>query len=330
MSRVKILAAASIQPGRVVDNREMAALLGCDAEEILRSCEIQSRRYLQEGDTGAKWAARVAKQALSDIGKQPADLQAIFYSTMTPDHQFPGNAAFTQKELGISEQAILDIRACDGGFFHTLTAAVDFIRVGRFDVLMLGANEFFSTYLRMTPQGAGVTELFGDGAAVWILGPSGDDSGLLSVEVGNDPTRVRAFWAKTPGVHQKPRMTPETVKKGQWHFSLDIQVMKEETLRLMPRIAGRAMEKADITPEEVNWFIPASLKASWGDRVSEELGLSRDKLVSIHEGQGYCGTAMVPTAMDRNLRSGRFRKGDLVLAASVGAGISFGAMVYRV
>ncbi|MCB1155765.1 ketoacyl-ACP synthase III, partial [bacterium] len=42
------------------------------------------------------------------------------------------------------------------------------------------------------------------------------------------------------------------------------------------------------------------------------------------------GTAMIPTAIDAALRSKSVAKGDLVLALACGAGISFGAMVYRV
>ncbi|MCZ7585725.1 MAG: hypothetical protein M5R36_21675 [Deltaproteobacteria bacterium] len=49
-----------------------------------------------------------------------------------------------------------------------------------------------------------------------------------------------------------------------------------------------------------------------------------------HDGRGYFGTAMIPDSYHRALAGGRLKKGDLVLAASVGAGVSYGAIVLRV
>ncbi len=328
--RVKILASDSVLPQTVMTNAELADMLQATPQTLDESCGFTSRRYLAKGDTGAAWAAESTKKALEILGKQPSDLQAIFYSTVTPDHQFPGNAAFTQKELGIAQQAILDIRACDGGFLHTLNAAAAFIEIGHFDFLLLGADDIFSTYVRYTPEGLGVTELFGDGAAVWILGPSDDESGIVSLEVGNDPAKIRSFWAELPGTVIKPRMDAELIKAGKWHFSIDVDVMKSETLRLMPGVCRKALDKAGVAPGDIKLFIFSCVKSSWGAEVAEELGIAPEKTFNGHEGRGYYGTAMIPTCLHDAMGSGRANKGDLVLAAAVGSGVSFGAMVYKV
>ena len=328
--RVKILSASSITPETIVTNDDLAEFMKVDKKALGDPCEISSRRFLKKGDTGAKWASESAKQALSALGKGPEDLQAIFYSTLTPDHQFPGNAAFTQKEMGIAGQAILDIRSCDGGFLHTLSAAAAFIEIGHFDFLLLGADDIFSTYLRYNPEGLGVTELFGDGAAAWILGPSTDDSGILSLEVGNDPGKIRSFWAKLPGTILKPRMDAELIQSGKWHFHIDVEEMKAETLRLMPAVAAKALEKAGVTAGDIKLFIPSCLKASWGKSVADELGIDPVRVADTHGERGYYGTAVIPTCMDIAMKNGVVGKGDLVLAAAVGSGVSFGAMVYRI
>jgi 3-oxoacyl-[acyl-carrier-protein] synthase III len=326
----KIMSSASILPETVMSNADLAPKLGVTKQILDDSCGFASRRYLKKGDTGARWAAAATKDALLAIGMDSADLQAIFYSTVTPDHQFPGNAAFTQNELGIAGQAIADIRACDGGFLHTLNAAAAFIEVGHFDFTLLGANDFFSTYIRYDEKGLGITEFFADGAAVWILGPSEDDSGILSLEVGNDPSKVRSFWAELPATFVKPRLDIEFINSGKWYFSFDADVMKSETLRLMPEISRKALAKANVSASDIKLFIPSTIKASWGLDVAGELGIDPAKVADTHGDRGYYGTAMIPTCMDTALRDGSVEKGDLVLAATVGSGVSFGAMVYRV
>ncbi len=328
--RVKILSSASIIPETVMSNADLAPKLGVTQQVLDVSCGFDSRRYLKKGDTGARWAASATKDALSAIGMDSTDIQAIFYSTLTPDHQFPGNAAFTQNELGIAGQAIADIRACDGGFLHTLNATAAFIEVGHFDFTLLGANDIFSTYIRYDEKGLGITEFFADGAAVWLLGPSDDDSGILSLEVGNDPAKVRSFWAELPATIVKPRLDVEFINSGKWYFSFDSDEMKSETLRLMPEISRKALAKANVSASDIKLFIPSTIKASWGLAVADELGINHGKVADTHGDRGYYGTALIPTCVDMALRAGSVKKGDLVLAAAVGSGVSFGAMVYRV
>ncbi len=327
---VKILAAASSLPERRVDNAELARTLGIDADQIALRAGTSERRYVGGDETGAKLLAAAADIALADAGRAREAVRAIVASTVTPDHQFPGNAAFLQKEWALPGAAILDARACDGGFLHSLDVARTFIDGGVFDLVLLAACDLFSTYLRHEPTGAGVTPWFGDGAAACLLAKTDDDSGILALEIGNDPTHIEAFWAKDPGTYVRPRMTRETIEKGLWHFTIDMDAMARETARLMPAICRRTLDRAGLAAGDVSLFVASTILPEWGVAVADDLGIAPDRIPATHDGIGYCGTALLPINIERAIRSGRVKRGDIILGASVGAGIAFGAMVYRV
>lgn len=327
---VKILATAQAQPARVVDNDELAAMLNLDSAGLDARLATKTRCYTGNGTTGSDLLARATTEALSAIGRVPADLDGIVASTVTPDHQFPGNAAFTQRALGVSRQAILDIRACDGGVLHSLDAATALIDAGTLRLVALCAVDLLSSGLWLNPTGAGVTEWFGDAAAVWILGEAADNSGIVSLVTGNDPENIELFWQKDPGTYVRPRMSRALVESGEWRLTLDVDGMRDQTLRLMPSACKKALADAGVSAADIAAFIPSTIVPAWGAEVASELGIVVDRMVNGHAGRGYCGTALLPSALDDALKSGRVKTGDLVLAAAVGSGVAFSAMVYRV
>ncbi|MBZ0272747.1 hypothetical protein K8I61_11970 [bacterium] len=328
--RCKILASASVTPPVVAGNDRIAAEQQLPLDAIALSAEIDARRYIESGTPGTAILAEATRRALGEIGKTPDDIEMIVASTVTPDHQFPGNAAFLQKELGIKGQAIFDIRACDGGFLHTLASAADFVTHGGFKTVLLAANDIFSTFLWHSPEGAGTDELFGDGAAVCVLAPSETDAGIVSLVVGNDPANVRSFWAEKPSTIDRPRLTRELIERGEWHFHLDLDAMQRQTADKLPRVAAQALEQAGVTAADIKLFIPGTLKMSWGQDAARVLGIPAERTAEPQRDRGYYGTAMIPTVLHTAWHNGAIRRGDLVLAAAVGAGISYGAMVYRV
>jgi len=53
-------------------------------------------------------------------------------------------------------------------------------------------------------------------------------------------------------------------------------------------------------------------------------------VVRVVQDTGSVGAAAIPISLDRLMRTRPVRPGDHVLLAGVGAGLSFGAMLYRV
>jgi 3-oxoacyl-[acyl-carrier-protein] synthase-3 len=65
------------------------------------------------------------------------------------------------------------------------------------------------------------------------------------------------------------------------------------------------------------------------DTVAERLRIPKEKvIVTVHK-YGNTSAATIPTALDESVRDGKIQRGDLVLATSFGAGLTWGAALFR-
>jgi len=63
--------------------------------------------------------------------------------------------------------------------------------------------------------------------------------------------------------------------------------------------------------------------------VRERLGLPAEKVYSNISRVGNTSSASIPICLDECVRSGRIKKGDLVLMSAFGAGVTWGSVLIR-
>jgi 3-oxoacyl-[acyl-carrier-protein] synthase-3 len=79
----------------------------------------------------------------------------------------------------------------------------------------------------------------------------------------------------------------------------------------------------------VDVLIPHQANARIMIATAERLRIDLERAVVDVESVGNTSAASIPIALDRAWRAGRIREGDLVLLASFGAGLSWGANLIR-
>jgi 3-oxoacyl-[acyl-carrier-protein] synthase-3 len=100
-------------------------------------------------------------------------------------------------------------------------------------------------------------------------------------------------------------------------------------VRTMVDVAIEAMEKNGVSSEDIDWFIPHQANIRIMETVAKRLGIPEEKMiVTIHK-YGNTSAASIPVALDEKVRSGKIKRGDLILMASFGAGFVWGAVLFR-
>jgi 3-oxoacyl-[acyl-carrier-protein] synthase III len=66
------------------------------------------------------------------------------------------------------------------------------------------------------------------------------------------------------------------------------------------------------------------------DALIAALGVDADRVIPVAHEVGSVGSASIPMSLDRLLRTRDVHPGDRILMVGVGAGISFGAILYQV
>jgi 3-oxoacyl-[acyl-carrier-protein] synthase-3 len=163
--------------------------------------------------------------------------------------------------------------------------------------------------------------LFGDGAGAVVLEAQEreDDRGVMSAFLRTDGRMHDLLY-----VDGGPSQTGTTGK---------VRMVGNAVFRnAVEHISGAMLEAcalADVTLDQVDWFVPHQANQRILDGVARKLGIDVEKVISTVALHGNTSAASVPLALDVAVRDGRIKKGDLVLMEALGGGLTWGAALVR-
>jgi 3-oxoacyl-[acyl-carrier-protein] synthase III len=311
-------------PDRVVRNAEFEALVETSDEWIRDRTGIAERRFAAEGETTSDLATEAARIALDTAGVAPEQVDIIVCATLTPDTPIPATAVWVQRKLGIGCPAF-DVNAACAGFSYAMSTGTAFIESGAAETVVVIGAEVLSRVLDMSDRTTCV--LFGDGAGAVVLRPS-ESAGVLGSVLGADGRSAEILIIPAGG-SARPA-SPETVAANDHTIRMPAgrEVFKRAVVE-MASACRQLLEKSGFTPDDVSVLIPHQANARIMVAVAERLGIGLDRAVVDVAEVGNTSAASIPIALDRAWRAGRVKDGALVLLASFGAGLSWGANLIR-
>ena len=308
-------------PERVMTNAELAKMVDTSDEWIVERTGIRERHIAAEGEKTSDLAIAAARAALADAGADSGEVDLIVLATATPDLTFPSTASRVQAALGMTRGAAFDVQAVCSGFIYGLTVADNFIALGQSKSALVIGAETFSRIIDWTDRGTCV--LFGDGAGAILLRgepeASAGDRGILSTYIASDGRHHDLLY-----VDGGPSQTQTT---GHLRM-LGNQVFKHAVQHISDAIS-HAVERANISVADVDWFVPHQANQRILDGVARRLNLPPEKVISTVATHGNTSAASVPLALAAAVGDGRIKKGDLVLMEALGGGLTWGAALAR-
>ena len=100
-------------------------------------------------------------------------------------------------------------------------------------------------------------------------------------------------------------------------------------VRKTEEIARRLLERNGLKTSDLSLFVSHQANRRIIMSAAERLEVPQDKVVINIERFGNTTAATIPLALNDAVDSGRLKKGDLVLLASVGAGFTVGSVLVR-
>ncbi len=321
----KIVGHGSALPKSAISNHELAEKLAKQGVEtsdewIQSRTGIRQRYIAEEGVKTSDLAVQAAHKALQSAALSANDIDLIIVATTTPDMIFPSTACIVQAKLGMTNHAMaFDVQAVCSGFVYAMTVADSLIRGGNAKrALVIGAETF--THI-LDWQDRGTCVLFGDGAGAVILEAS-QKPGVLATQLNADGEFEKIL-------HVPARVSHGTVL-GDPFMRMDGQAVFKKAVSLLERSALDVCEKAGISHEEIDWFVPHQANLRIINALGRKLGLSDDRVVVTVDKHANTSAASVPLAFDEACRDGRIKDGQLVLLQGVGGGFTWGSVLVRV
>ena len=331
MPHTAILGLGHYVPSKVVTNDDLAKRFETSDEWIQQRTGIKQRRFIEESGIGASdLAVPATKMACERAGVDVKEIDCIVFATLSPDHNFPGSGCFLGAKLGLDGVAALDIRNQCSGFLYGIQLADAYVRAGMYRRVAVVGSEVHSTGLDFSDEGRDVAVLFGDGAAVAILGPTDDPQrGIIDVEVHADGRGAKELWVEAPASAYDPRITTEMLdRKAHFPKMNGKQVFRWATEK-MPEVSLEVLRAAGMTIDDVDLFVPHQANMRINEMVARKLELPPEKVVHNIERYGNTTAASIPLALSEAWEQGRAKKGSLVLLAAFGAGFTWGASLVR-
>ncbi|NPA33009.1 MAG: ketoacyl-ACP synthase III [Aquificae bacterium] len=305
----KILGTGVYLPKEVLTNEDLEKLVDTSDEWITTRTGIKERRIARR-ESVVEMATKASRDALSDAGVKPEELDLIILATLTPQMRFPSTACLLQAQLGAGRVYAFDVSAACSGFLYALDVADSFIKSGKANRVLVVGAERLSEAVDWSDRSTCV--LFGDGAGAVVVGKSRDGSDILASRMYSDGSLKELLYADACGYIRM---------KGRELF--------KHAVRSMDEVCREVLSLAGVKPEEVDLVIPHQANVRIINALAEKLGIPKEKVFVNIERYGNTSAASIPIALHEAVREGKLKRGDLVLLTAMGGGLTWGAMLLR-
>ena len=317
----RVSGTGSYLPRRRLSNADLVAELAAKGIEssdewIVERTGIRARHFVAPDQFASDLATEAAKKALEAAGLAATDIDLIVVATSTPDMVFPSTACIVQNKLGANGCAAFDVQAVCSGFVYALTIADSMIQSGAARKALVIGAEVFSRILDFNDRTTCV--LFGDGAGAVVLEAS-EQPGILATDLHADGKHVGILCV--PGHVSGGQVLGDPLLKmdGPAVFKLAVGVLEQA--------ARTTLAKANKTEADIDWLIPHQANIRIMQSTAKKLKLPMEKVMVTVDQHGNTSAASIPLALDVGVRSGKIKRGELLMLEGVGGGFTWGAVL---
>jgi 3-oxoacyl-[acyl-carrier-protein] synthase III len=325
MTRGKIIGVGAYAPKRILSNADLEKMVATSDEWIVQRSGIRERRIADESEATSDLAVRAAQQALEHANLVPEDIDFIVVGTTTADMQFPSTANFVQHRLGCRRIGSMDVWAACTGSIYSLAVGSQFVQTGKYRrVLCIGA-ETLSRITDYTDRGTCV--LLADAAGAAILEASEDGSGVIDADLYSDTQHWELLYMAGGG--SRHPASHETVDARLHYAKMKGSELFKIAVRMFVDCASTILKRHGYTVADVDLFIPHQANLRIIEAAAKRLAMPMDRVFVNVDRYGNTGAASVYVALAEAVSAGRVKRGDLVLMAAFGGGVTWGSALVR-
>lgn len=323
---VAITGSGSAVPSTILSNDQLSQLVETSDDWIRSRTGIGQRRVAQpQMESLASLATAAGQSALEAAGLDASAIDLILLATSTPDDLF-GSACQVQAALGATQAVAFDLTAACSGFLFALVTGSQFIRSGAYRTVLVIGADVLSRWTDWSDRRTCV--LFGDGAGAVVLQASEVDQ-LLGFEMRSDGSLNGCL---TLAYQEQPQSLLEDVgvSKGSYQpVAMNGQEVYRFAVKRVPEILEKTLFHAGIDRDQIDWLVLHQANQRILDAVADRLDIGRDRVLSNLARYGNTSSATIPLVLDEAVKAGKIQPGDLIAASGFGAGLSWGAALFR-
>ena len=324
----KIISSGMAVPEKIVPNQYFNDLLGSDVDTWLQNnVQIFNRRWAEEGAAISDLIVEACQQAMDNAGIKASDIDLLIVATDTPEFVSPSTASIVQDKMQLVNAGTFDLNTACAGFGTALDTASKFIQAdSQYKYVLVVGAYMMSKYLDLHDKKT--VTLFADGAGAVVLKATEDGSGMLQSQL-----RTRGEFNSWMGIYAGGSKTPLSQKvldEKQEKLQFVKKIPTEINPIVWTEMITELCDKEGIKVTDVNHFFFTQININTIFETLDNLGVEREKAITIMHEYGYTGSACIPMAYSvaDNVEK-RIKEGDLIIFMGSGGGLAFACSLFR-
>lgn len=302
------------------------------SDEWIRERTGIGERHVSVGETVVTLGSEAACKALEQAGKRAEEIDLILVATCSPEQYLPCCACQVQAAIGAVNALAFDVNAACSGFLFALNTADAYLRTGLAENALVIGSEVLSKLVDWTDRGSCI--LFGDGAGAVVVERCEASPGILGRALHSDGTgggvlQCGARELTTPYARTSAAKTDQKQQTDdrEHYIQMDGQEVYRFATRRVPQCIEEALADAGLAVPDIDLFVLHQANARIIDAVAKRLHADREKFPTNLERVGNLSSASIPVLLDELHKQGKLHRGDRIVLAGFGAGLTIGACV---
>lgn len=303
------------------------------ADKISAKTGIDSRRISREHEFSSQMATEAARFLFEELAFDRKLIDYIILCTQTPDFLLPSTACLVQDRLGLSHDVgAIDVNQGCSGYVYSLGLAKGLVETGQSKNVLVLTSDTYSKLLN--PQDRNVRTIFGDAATATLVSKTtSKGEKLSSFTYGTDGAGAQHLITASGNLRDSGLVSPraQVAERGFSASPHDLYMNGPEifnfTLRVVPPLIEQVLTSANLSLEDISYFVPHQANAFMLNHLREKLNIPKEKFIIELEDVGNTVSSSIPIALAKMHRSGRLASGMRILIFGFGVGLSWAGAV---
>ena len=250
-------------------------------------------------------------------------------STISSDVIIPCGACEVQKAIGADKAVCFDLNGACTGFVLAYNTALAYIESGIYQTVLIVGSESLSRLTNWKDRGTCI--LFGDGAGAAVI--KKDERASYIPAAHSDGTRGEALLCYSKReenglpFQKNDEIGGKHLNSEDYLMQMDGQGVFRFAIKQVPEVIQEVLEKNEVKPEEIDWYILHQANRRILEAVAKRMGEPVEKFPMNMEEYGNTSSASIPILLDEMNRNGRLKRGQKIVLAGFGAGLTWGATI---
>lgn len=327
----KIIGWGSYRPKNCVSSVELDRRFGMECGWTEAQFGIRARSVAAPEETTSMMAAVACDKALEVAKIDPTTLDVIIGACGVMEQPIPSTAAIVQDRLGLGRSGIhaFDVNQTCLSFMTALDIAVMGIAAERWERTLIFSSDIASAGLN--PENEKIRSIFGDGAAAVVVESApGDCSkpGLLGRDFATRGVDYKLAQLRSGGTRVRASEGWDVLKAGAY-FEMDAFGIFKAAAKCLPAVIRNALAQAKLTKDDLDVVLCHQASAPGVEHVRRIFAPNPDRVVNIFANTGNQIATSIPTVLNHALETKIAKSGDTIMMLGAAAGVSAGAMIFR-